>query len=46
MSIRQQKNSIKPSFDFDHVQILKAAEDVSRFNKPKDKAEAIMRVLG
>ena len=50
MNIRQEKNRTKPkpSFDFDHSQFLKAAEDadVSRFKKPKDKAEAIMRVLG
>ena len=31
---------------FDHRKFLKAADHISRFQMPKDRAEAILRVLG
>ena len=34
-----QKKRKKPDFNFDHRKI-------SRFNKPRERAEAILRVLG
>ena len=41
-----QKKRKKPDFNFDHRKIFKSSDHVSRFNKPRERAEAILRVLG
>ena len=41
---RLQKKRKKTNFD--HRQFLRTAHRVSRFRKPRDRAEAILRVLG